>query len=73
MSRHFDLALIGGTGLYKFPGLEGAERHAVDTPYGHPSDSIVVGQLGRRRVAFLARQVRFAPVKIEFAAEARPA
>ena len=55
MSRRIDLALIGGTGLYKFPGLEDAERHAVDTPYGHPSDSIVVGQLGRRRVAFLAR------------------
>lgn len=55
MSRHIDLALIGGTGLYKFPGLEGAHRHAVDTPYGHPSDSIVVGTLGKCRVAFLAR------------------
>ncbi|WP_395681167.1 S-methyl-5'-thioinosine phosphorylase [Dokdonella sp.] len=55
MSRHIDLALIGGTGLYKFPGFEGAERHAVDTPYGHPSDSVVVGKLGKRRLAFLAR------------------
>jgi 5'-methylthioinosine phosphorylase len=50
-----ELALIGGTGLYTFPGLTGAERHAVDTPYGHPSDSIVVGRIGKRRVAFLAR------------------
>ena len=55
MNRHIDLALIGGTGLYRFPGLEAAERHAIDTPYGHPSDSIVVGRLGDRRVAFLAR------------------
>jgi 5'-methylthioinosine phosphorylase len=55
MSARIDLALIGGTGLYGFPGLEGAERHAVDTPYGHPSDSVVVGKLGKRRVAFLAR------------------
>jgi len=55
MSRHIDLALIGGTGLYRFPGLEAAERHAVDTPYGHPSDSVVVGRLGGKRVAFLAR------------------
>jgi 5'-methylthioinosine phosphorylase len=55
MTRKIDLALIGGTGLYKFPGLEGAERHAVDTPYGHASDSIVIGKLGKRRVAFLAR------------------
>ncbi len=50
-----DLALIGGTGLYRFPGLKGAERYAVDTPYGHPSDSVVVGMVGRRRLAFLAR------------------
>jgi 5'-methylthioinosine phosphorylase len=55
MNRQIELALIGGTGLYKFPGLEGAERHAVDTPYGHPSDSIVTGRVGKRRVAFLAR------------------
>ena len=55
MTRTIDLALIGGTGLYRFPGLEDAERHAVDTPYGHPSDSIVVGRVGAHRVAFLAR------------------
>ncbi|MGN6519232.1 MAG: S-methyl-5'-thioinosine phosphorylase [Dokdonella sp.] len=55
MNRHIDLALIGGTGLYRFPGLEAAERHAVDTPYGHPSDSVVVGRLGDQRIAFLAR------------------
>lgn len=50
-----DLALIGGTGLYRIPGLEGAERHALDTPYGHPSDSVVVGHIGTHRVAFIAR------------------
>lgn len=55
MTRTIDLALIGGTGLYRFPGLEDAERHAVDTPYGHPSDSVVVGRVGSHRVAFLAR------------------
>ncbi len=55
MTRHIDLALIGGTGLYRFPGLADVERHAVDTPYGHPSDSIVLGRVGERRLAFLAR------------------
>jgi 5'-methylthioinosine phosphorylase len=50
-----DLALIGGTGLYKFPGLQNAERAAVDTPYGHPSDAIVIGTVGASRIAFLAR------------------
>jgi len=55
MTTHIDLALIGGTGLYRFPGLEDVERHAVDTPYGHPSDAVVLGKVGTHRIAFLAR------------------
>ena len=50
-----DLAVVGGTGLYRFPGLEDIERHHVDTPYGKPSGDIVVGTVGTRRVAFMAR------------------
>lgn len=52
---NIDLALIGGTGLYRFPGLQRIERHALDTPYGAPSDAVVVGRLDAHRVAFLAR------------------
>ena len=55
MSAAIELALIGGTGLYRFPGLEDVERHAVDTPFGKPSDAIVVGTVAGRRIAFLAR------------------
>jgi 5'-methylthioinosine phosphorylase len=55
MSHGIDLAVIGGTGLYRLPGFEQVERHAVDTPYGTPSDALVVGRLGKRRIAFLAR------------------
>jgi len=50
-----DLAIIGGTGLYKFPGLENVERHALATPFGAPSGDIVLGTLVGKRVAFLAR------------------
>jgi 5'-methylthioinosine phosphorylase len=53
-----DLALIGGTGLYRFPGLEDVAEHSVKTPWGDPSDAIVSGRLGGRRVAFLARHGR---------------
>ena len=49
------LAVIGGTGLYRFPGLESIERHDRDTPYGKPSGSIVCGTVAGQRVAFLAR------------------
>jgi 5'-methylthioinosine phosphorylase len=32
-----DLAVIGGSGLYNFDGLENATRHRVETPYGAAS------------------------------------
>lgn len=50
-----DLAIIGGSGLYQFEGLELTERLRPQTPYGEPSGDIVVGTLVGRRVAFLAR------------------
>jgi 5'-methylthioinosine phosphorylase len=50
-----DLAIIGGTGLYKLPGLENIERRTLMTPFGAPSGDIVMGMLVGKRVAFLAR------------------
>lgn len=50
-----DLAVIGGSGLYNFPGLEDATRHAIDTPYGQASGDVVTGDFSGKRVAFLAR------------------
>ncbi len=50
-----DLAVIGGTGLYKLASLEGAEAVSGDTPYGAPSGPIRVGHIAGKRVAFLAR------------------
>ena len=48
-----EIGVIGGSGFYEF--LEGAERVHVDTPFGDPSDDLVVGELRGRRVAFVAR------------------
>lgn len=50
-----DLAIIGGTGLYQFPGLEKVERKTVETPFGATSAPVVCGELAGRSVAFLAR------------------
>jgi 5'-methylthioadenosine phosphorylase len=52
------IGLIGGSGLYALAGLAGAREVAVATPYGSPSDALVVGSLGDTRVAFLARHGR---------------
>ena len=50
-----DLAVIGGTGLYRIAELQDVESHQPVTHYGAPSGPIRVGMLGGRRVAFLAR------------------
>ncbi|MGO1003678.1 S-methyl-5'-thioinosine phosphorylase [Lysobacter sp. CA196] len=50
-----DLAVIGGTGLYRIAELQDVESHQPVTRYGAPSGPVRVGTLGGRRVAFLAR------------------
>lgn len=53
-----DIGVIGGSGLYAMQGLEQAQEVQIETPYGATSDAIMVGRLGRTRVAFLARHAR---------------
>ncbi|MGH7895157.1 MAG: S-methyl-5'-thioadenosine phosphorylase, partial [Candidatus Binatia bacterium] len=52
------LGVIGGSGLYELPGLTDVEHRRVRTPFGDPSDEIVVGRLGGTRLAFLPRHGR---------------
>ena len=51
-------AIIGGSGLYALAGLEDTREISVETPFGPPSDAILVGSLAGRPVAFLARHGR---------------
>ena len=50
-----DLAIIGGTGVYALAELDAVESHQPVTRYGPPSGPVRIGNLGGRRVAFLAR------------------
>ena len=52
------LGVIGGSGLYEIDGLSDVEEVNVKTPFGDPSDSIVVGVLGETPIAFLPRHGR---------------
>jgi 5'-methylthioadenosine phosphorylase len=52
------IGIIGGSGLYDIPGLEGAGWQTVETPWGAPSDQILTGQIGGVRFAFLPRHGR---------------
>ena len=49
------LAVIGGSGFYRMPGLSDVETWRPATPFGQPSDEIVLGSLHGKRVAFLPR------------------
>jgi len=52
------IGIIGGSGLYQIDGITDVTEHAVDTPFGAPSDVIVGGMLAGRRVYFLPRHGR---------------
>jgi len=49
------VGIIGGSGLYKMEGMTGMEKVKVNTPFGEPSDAIILGSLEGVRVAFLPR------------------
>lgn len=49
------IGVIGGSGLYQMEGLEEIEKRQVNTPFGLPSDDIVIGRLQDKKVAFLPR------------------
>lgn len=51
-----EIGVIGGTGLYAL--LSDATEVTVSTPYGDPADTVTVGTVGGRRVAFLPRHGR---------------
>ncbi len=53
-----DVGIIGGSGLYDPGILEDVKEIKVYTPYGEPSDYIILGTLRGRRVAFLPRHGR---------------
>ena len=52
------LAVIGGSGLYQMAGLTEVEERRVSTPFGDPSDALIVGKLSGIPIAFLPRHGR---------------
>jgi 5'-methylthioadenosine phosphorylase len=65
------IGVIGGSGLYGMDGLGCVKEVRVSTPFGAPSDAIMLGDLEGVRVAFLARHGRdhrFSPSDINYRA-----
>lgn len=66
-----DIGIIGGSGLYEIEGLRNVTRVPVRTPFGAPSDAIVLGELDGVRIAFLSRHGRghrISPAEINYRA-----
>jgi len=52
------IGIIGGSGLYQMEGLTDVEERVISTPFGEPSDALLLGTLEGERVAFVARHGR---------------
>ena len=66
-----EIGIIGGSGLYSMPGFSDVNEVKLQTPFGDPSESYVIGVLEGRRVAFLARHGRghrILPTELNFRA-----
>ena len=53
-----EIGIIGGSGLYAMPGITNLREERIETPFGAPSDALMVGEMEGRKVAFLARHGR---------------
>ncbi len=65
------LGIIGGSGIYDLPGVDGLREERIDSPWGEPSDALRMGMIGTTRVAFLPRHGRghrFSPTDINYRA-----
>jgi 5'-methylthioadenosine phosphorylase len=71
MADNILLGIIGGSGLYQMSGLTQVEERHIITPFGAPSDPLVIGTLNGQRVAFLARHGkghRYTPTEVNYRA-----
>jgi len=65
------LGIIGGSGLYKMEGFEKTIWKKINTPWGKPSDKILIAKYGREEICFIPRHSRghkISPTNINFRA-----
>ena len=65
------IGVIGGTGLYDVEGLTDIEEVDISTPFGKPSDTIIIGKLEGMGIAFLPRHGkghRISPTEVPYRA-----
>ncbi|MBE8540486.1 S-methyl-5'-thioadenosine phosphorylase [Geoglobus acetivorans] len=66
-----EIAIIGGTGVYDSDAFENVQEVEIETPFGKPSDKILIGDFEGRKVAFLPRHGRghvYSPTNLPYRA-----
>ena len=58
MMKKRKLGIIGGSGLYKMEGFEKTKWRKINTPWGKPSDEILLASIGKEEICFLPRHAR---------------
>ena len=71
MMKKRKLGIIGGSGLYKMEGFEKTKWKKTKTPWGSPSDEILIAKIGKEEICFIPRHSRghkINPTNINFRA-----
>jgi len=71
MMKKRKLGIIGGSGLYKMEGFEKTKWKKIKTPWGKPSDEVLIANLGKEEICFIPRHSRghkINPTNINFRA-----
>lgn len=66
-----EIGIIGGSGFYQMKGIEDSQYREIDTPFGKPSERIMLGKIGGKPIAFLSRHGmghRFTPSEVNYRA-----
>ncbi|VUT23652.1 MAG: S-methyl-5'-thioadenosine phosphorylase [Candidatus Methanolliviera sp. GoM_asphalt] len=66
-----EVGIIGGSGIYDPSIFEDTRELNIDTPFGRPSDNVIIGRLGEREVAFISRHGKghlYSPTKVNYRA-----
>ncbi len=58
MMKKRKLGIIGGSGLYKMEGFEKTKWKKINTPWGKPSDEILLASIGKEKICFIPRHSR---------------
>ena len=71
MMKKRKLGIIGGSGLYKMEGFDKTKWKKTKTPWGSPSDEILIAKIGKEEICFIPRHSRghkINPTNINFRA-----